>query len=88
MGRLSQLAPVRIVCGAFVEFFRSVPVLMMMLFAYYFGLFTLEISGSVLPLFGVVVGLTFYNSCVIAELVRSGVHSLPRVSARPGTRSA
>ena len=84
MGRLSQLAPVRIVCGVFVEFFRSVPVLIMMFFAYYFGLFTLGISGSVLPLFAAVVGLTFYNSCVIAELVRSGVHSLPRGQREAG----
>ena len=84
MGRLSQLAPVRIVCGVFVEFFRSVPVLIMMFFAYYFGLFTLGISGSVLPLFAAVVGLTFYNSCVIAELVRSGVYSLPRGQREAG----
>ena len=71
-------------CGIFVEFFRAVPVLMMMFFAYYFGLFTLNISGSALPLFGAVVGLTFYNSCVIAELVRSGVHSLPRGQREAG----
>ena len=84
MGRLAQLAVVRIVCGVFVEFFRAVPVLMMMFFAYYFGLFALKISGSGLPLFGAVVGLTFYNSCVIAELVRSGVGSLPRGQREAG----
>ena len=84
MGRLSQLAPVRIVCGVFVEFFRAVPVLMMMFFAYFFGLFALKISGGALPLFAAVVGLTFYNSCVIAELVRSGVGSLPRGQREAG----
>jgi glutamate transport system permease protein len=84
LGRLSQLAVVRILCGVFVEFFRAVPVLMMMFFAYYFGLFTLGISGSALPLFGAVVGLTFYNACVIAELVRSGVYSLPRGQREAG----
>ena len=84
LGRLSELAPVRIVCGIFVEFFRSIPVLMMMFFAYYFGLFALGISGTALPLFGAVVGLTFYNACVIAELVRSGVHSLPRGQREAG----
>lgn len=84
MGRLSQLAPIRIVCGIFVEFFRAIPVLMMMFFAYYFGLFALRISGAALPLFAAVVGLTFYNSCVIAELVRSGVHNLPRGQREAG----
>lgn len=77
MGRLSQHRWVRWATGGFVEFFRAVPVLMMMLFAYYAGLFTLHLGGGLLPLFGVVVGLTVYNSCVLAELVRSGVSSLP-----------
>jgi glutamate transport system permease protein len=77
MGRLSQLRAVRVACGAFVEFFRAVPVLMMMLFAYYLFLFGFQISGEALPLLGVIAGLTFYNSSVIAELIRSGVGSLP-----------
>jgi glutamate transport system permease protein len=84
LGRLVQVRWIRWVCGAFVEFFRSVPVLMMMLFAYHFGLRGLGITGAVLPFFGVVVGLTFYNSCVIAELVRSGVNSLPNGQKEAG----
>ena len=77
MGRLSQLAPVRWACGIFVEFFRAVPVLMMMLFAYYVFLFGFQVSGDYLSLYGVIAGLTFYNSSVIAELIRSGVGALP-----------
>jgi len=77
IGRLVRLRWVRWACGVFVEFFRSVPVLMMMIFAYYVGVYALRITGSVAPFFGVVVGLTLYNSCVIAELVRSGVNALP-----------
>lgn len=84
MGRLSELAPVRWACGIFVEFFRAVPVLMMMLFAYYFGLLALGITGPNLSFFGVLVGLTFYNSSVIAELIRSGVGSLPRGQREAG----
>ena len=84
LGRLSDIAVVRLLCGVFVEFFRAIPVLMMMFFAYFFGIFVLKISGDVLPLFGAVVGLTFYNACVIAELVRSGVHSLPRGQREAG----
>ena len=84
MGRLSEAAAVRWACGAFVEFFRSVPVLMMMLFAYYLFLFGLQISGEILPLLGVIAGLTFYNSCVIAELIRSGVGSLPKGQREAG----
>jgi glutamate transport system permease protein len=84
IGRLSHLAPVRWACGAFVEFFRAVPVLMMMLFAYYVCLFGLQISGPYLALYGVVAGLTFYNSSVIAELIRSGVGSIPKGQREAG----
>jgi glutamate transport system permease protein len=84
VGRLSGNGIIRLVCGVFVEFFRSVPVLMMMLFSFFFGLFILHISGGAVALFGVVAGLTFYNSCVIAELIRSGVNSLPRGQREAG----
>ena len=84
IGRLSHLGPVRLACGAFVEFFRAVPVLMMMLFAYYVCLFGLQISGPYLALYGVVAGLTFYNSSVIAELIRSGVGSIPKGQREAG----
>lgn len=84
MGRLSQVKIVSLACGAFVEFFRSVPVLMMMLFSYYFFIFNTPITGPTASLAGVVCGLTLYNSCVIAELVRSGVHSLPKGQTEAG----
>jgi glutamate transport system permease protein len=84
VGRLSGNGVIRAACGVFVEFFRSVPVLMMMLFAFFFGIFILHISGPPVALFGVVAGLTFYNSCVIAELIRSGVNSLPRGQREAG----
>jgi glutamate transport system permease protein len=84
MGRLAEAAPVRWACGVFVEFFRAVPVLMMMLFAYYVFLFGIQISGEALPLLGVIAGLTFYNSCVIAELIRSGVGALPKGQREAG----
>ncbi|MFL6027801.1 MAG: amino acid ABC transporter permease [Friedmanniella sp.] len=84
MGRLSGVGILRALCGAFVEFFRSVPVLVMMIFAYYFGVFVLGIVGDGASLFGVVTGLTLYNSSVIAELIRSGVFSLPKGQREAG----
>jgi glutamate transport system permease protein len=84
VGRLSTVRVLRVVCGAFVEFFRSVPVLVMMIFSYYFGVFVLGIVGDAASLFGVVAGLTLYNSSVIAELIRSGVFSLPRGQREAG----
>lgn len=78
IGRLSRSTLVRGVSGAIVEFFRAVPVLLMMIF-FYLGIGQLHVvDPSDLPLVAVVLGLTFYNGSVFAELIRSGVHSLPR----------
>ena len=78
LGRLSGSRTVRVVSGAIVEFFRAVPVLLMMIF-FYLGLGQMRIlDPSDVPLVAVVLGLTFYNGSVFAELVRSGVHGLPR----------
>ncbi len=84
IGRLSEIAPVRWVCGAVVEFFRSVPVLIMMLASY--GIYSRSgvFSANVAPLAGVVTGLTLYNGSVIAELVRSGVFGLPKGQSEAG----
>jgi glutamate transport system permease protein len=83
LGRLAQTAAIRIACGVIVEFFRAVPVLVGMLFAYYLALFVLHLSAHQ-AFFGVVVGLVLYNSSVIAELIRSGVGSLPRGQREAG----
>ncbi|GAB2582535.1 amino acid ABC transporter permease [Microlunatus antarcticus] len=84
LGRLSEARPVRMVCGALVEFLRSVPVLVMMLFVYYFCIFVLGVLGDTSTFVGVVGGLTLYNSAVIAELIRSGVFALPKGQREAG----
>jgi len=78
MGRLSPLRAVRIPCAVIVEFFRAVPVLIMMIFAYFLYALYDVFPSRYLALAGVVTGLTLYNGAVIAEIVRSGVNSLPR----------
>jgi glutamate transport system permease protein len=84
VGRLSAIAPVRWVSSVVVEFFRAVPVLIMMIFA--FGLYTRNhvFADALNPLAAVVTGLTLYNGSVIAELVRAGVLSLPRGQGEAG----
>lgn len=78
VGRMSSNGLIRWPCAVFVEFFRAVPVLVAMLFA--FGLFAAYdiFPGKQLALAGVIAGLTFYNGAVIAEIVRAGVKALPR----------
>lgn len=78
VGRLSQQAPVRWVCGVIVEFFRSIPVLVLMLFAYAVFAMWQIFPSSYLGFAAVVFGLTMYNGSVIAETLRSGIESLPK----------
>ncbi|WP_084634657.1 amino acid ABC transporter permease [Propionicicella superfundia] len=84
MGRLSRSPFIRIPCGLVVEFFRAVPVLIMVIFA--FGVYSgLQLFGSALnPFIAVVTALTLYNGSLIAELVRSGVNALPKGQSEAG----
>lgn len=77
IGRLSDHAWVRVPVGAVVEFFRAIPVLMLMLFgSALYAQFT-TVSSDFRPLYAVITGLVLYNAAVIAEIVRAGVLSLP-----------
>ncbi|MEI6698642.1 MAG: amino acid ABC transporter permease [Mycobacterium sp.] len=78
VGRLSPIAAIRRPSGVIVEFFRAVPVLIMMIFAYFLYALYDTFPSKYLALAGVVTGLTLYNGAVIAEIVRSGVGSLSR----------
>ncbi|MET9086763.1 amino acid ABC transporter permease [Streptomyces sp. NPDC004237] len=78
IARLSDHAWVRIPAGVVVEFFRAIPVLILMifgvaLFAEYTG-----VSSDDRPLYAVVTGLVLYNASVLAEIVRAGILALPK----------
>ncbi|GAB3587600.1 amino acid ABC transporter permease [Calidifontibacter terrae] len=77
MGRMSEIAALRWVCATFVEVFRAVPVLIMMLFVY--GMLTTNnlVSSDNAPLVATVTALVLYNASVMAEVVRAGVGQLP-----------
>lgn len=78
VGRLAPIAPIRWICGVIVEFFRAVPVLIMMIFAYFLYAVYDTFPSKHLALAGVITGLTLYNGAVIAEIVRAGINTLPR----------
>lgn len=84
MARMSELALLRWAATVVVEFFRAVPVLIMMLFVFYFLTYFTPAKGQWPGIIGVVVGLVAYNSAVIAEVVRTGVASLPKGQREAG----
>ncbi|GGP41700.1 amino acid ABC transporter permease [Streptomyces abikoensis] len=69
--RLSDHRPVRWAATAVVEFFRAMP-LLIMIFLLYAAVFTSD------PMWALVIGLTLYNGSVQAEIFRSGINAVPR----------
>ncbi|MEV6589200.1 amino acid ABC transporter permease [Streptomyces acidicola] len=78
IARLSDHRWVRVPAGAIVEFFRAIPVLLLMVFANQFYAESSQISSDERPLYAVVTGLVLYNASVLAEIVRAGILSLPK----------
>jgi len=71
-GRLSNHAALRVPSTLFVEFFRAVPLLLLILFLF-LGF------GDVLGAFGaLVLALTLYNGSVLSEIFRAGIAAVPR----------
>jgi glutamate transport system permease protein len=75
VGRLSERWWLSGVAGAVVEFFRAVPLLLMIFFIFY-GMPAL-LHSPVPDFWAVVVGLTLYNGSVLAEAIRAGILSVP-----------
>jgi glutamate transport system permease protein len=78
ISRLSDHRWVRVPAGAVVEFFRAIPVLLLMLFANEFYDRWTNVSSEQRPLYAVVTGLVLYNASVLAEVVRAGINALPK----------
>jgi glutamate transport system permease protein len=78
VAKLSDHAWVRWPAWLVVEFFRAVPVLLLMVFAF----FLLAIGNGPLTSFWcVVIALTLYNGSVLAEVFRAGINAVPRGQA-------
>lgn len=78
IARLSDHRWVRIVAGVVVEFFRAIPVLLLMLFANEFYSRYTQVTSDERLLYAVVTGLVLYNASVLAEVVRAGILALPK----------
>ena len=75
-GRLSEHAWVSRPSTAIVEFFRAVP-LVVLIFIIYFGM-SRSLGLTVSTFTALVAGLMLYNGSVLAEVFRAGVNALPR----------
>lgn len=78
IGKLSEHAWVRWPCWAVVEFFRAVPLLILIIFIFYLWFIR---SGDPGEYWSVVIALTLYNGAVLAEVVRAGILAVPHGQA-------
>jgi glutamate transport system permease protein len=75
LGRLSRRPPLRLAAGVYIQFFRSLPLLVLIIFMY-FGVPELGVSLS--RYWALVIGLAIYNAAVFGEIFRAGILSLDR----------
>ncbi len=76
VAKLSDHKPVRWFGWLVVEFFRAVPVIMLMIFCFYAVFNDMPIARG--AFWSVVLALTVYNGAVLAEVFRAGVNALPK----------
>lgn len=80
-GRLAQTKVVRVGFTAWIEFFRGLPVVLLIFFSY----LGLPRYGIDWPAFWyIVLGLTLYNGAVLGEIFRAGILSLERGQMEAG----
>jgi len=77
LGKLSDHVWVRWPSWLVVEFFRAVPVLLLMVFIFFFY----GVGGGIGSFWSVVAALTLYNGSVLAEVFRAGINAVPKGQA-------
>lgn len=77
-GRLSGHAGIRWPSIVVIEFFRAVPLLLLIFFLF------LGFGGPLGTFWALVLGLMLYNGSVLAEIFRAGILSVPRGQSEAG----
>ncbi|MER5950031.1 amino acid ABC transporter permease [Streptomyces sp. NPDC001904] len=81
VARLSEHKPVSWVATGFIELFRAIP-LLITIYALWVLFLTYKDSlgavGENAAFWALVIGLTVYNGCVQAEVIRAGINAVPR----------
>ncbi len=72
LGRLSDHRILRWPSLAVVQFFRAVPLVLLLLGIWY------QYKDTIGTLMSLVIGLTLYNGSVLAEVFRAGVNAVPK----------
>jgi len=74
LARIARNPVSRALARVYIDVFRSIPLLLLILF----GFFGIQQFVNISQLTGLVIGLTLYNSAVLAEIFRAGILSLSK----------
>ena len=84
LGRRSTLPAVRLLCIAYIEFFRGAPLITFLLSAQFFLGFFLNTDTPLSLMTRVIAALTLFTAAYIAEVVRGGLQAVPAGQVEAG----
>jgi glutamate/aspartate transport system permease protein len=80
--RLSRFAPLALAAGGYVNFFRAMP-LILVIFWFYF-LVPLLLGRPVGPFYSVLIAFTLFEAAYYSEIIRAGIQSVTRGQINAG----
>jgi glutamate/aspartate transport system permease protein len=80
--RLSATGPLAWAAAAYVNFFRSVPLILVIFWIYF--LIPLVLGHSTGPFLSAVVALSLFETAYYCEIIRAGIQSIPRGQINAG----
>ncbi len=78
LGRRSEKKIIRSLSIAYIEFFRGIPLITILFMASVVVPFFLPSQVSIDKIIRVVIGMTFFQSAYLAEVIRGGLQAIPK----------
>ncbi|MGF1599923.1 MAG: amino acid ABC transporter permease [Acidimicrobiales bacterium] len=87
LGRRSSLPAVRVMCVAYIEFFRGAPLITFLLAAQFFLGFFLDTGTPLSLITRAIAAVTLFAAAYIAEIIRGGLQAVPHGQVEAGQAS-
>ncbi len=84
LGRRSDLPAVRMLCVAYIEFFRGAPLITFLLAAQFFLGFFLNTDNPLSLVTRATVAIMLFSAAYIAEIIRGGLQAVPKGQVEAG----
>ncbi|MGH1506281.1 MAG: amino acid ABC transporter permease [Acidimicrobiales bacterium] len=84
VGRRSDLPAIRVLCVAYIEFFRGAPLITFLLSAQFFLGFFLDSDTPLSLVTRGIAAVTLFSAAYIAEIIRGGLQAVPKGQVEAG----